>query len=101
MIGEVQYGGRVTDDMDKRLLGTLAKLWFSEKLFEEGACFYKGYPVLKFKQLEEYQAVIEEMPTVDPPMVYGLHANADITFVNQMVLLKLHLNFVPFVNVAS
>ncbi|KOX80134.1 Dynein heavy chain 8, axonemal [Melipona quadrifasciata] len=73
MIGEVQYGGRVTDDYDKRLLNTFAKLWFS-------FVFYKGYPVLVYKQVTEYLKVIDEMNPIDPPQVYGLHPNANITY---------------------
>jgi len=42
MIGEVQYGGRVTDDYDKRLLNTYAKVWFSENVFADDFQFYKG-----------------------------------------------------------
>lgn len=79
MIGEVQYGGRVTDDYDKRLLNTFAKVWFSEAIFSEGFVFYKGYPVMNLKQVSEYLKAIDEMPTSDPPQAYGLHSNADIT----------------------
>ena len=42
MIGEVQYGGRVTDDYDKRLLNTYAKVWFGEPMFLEKFQFYTG-----------------------------------------------------------
>lgn len=79
MIGQVQYGGRVTDDYDQRLLNTFAKVWLSEALFAEGFAFYSGYPVLNFKQVSDYAAAIESMPTSDPPQAYGLHPNADIT----------------------
>lgn len=42
MVGEVQYGGRVTDDYDKRLLNTYAKVWFGEHIFADNFQFYNG-----------------------------------------------------------
>jgi len=42
MIGEVQYGGRVTDDYDKRLLNTFARVWFGDNLFQDNFQFYTG-----------------------------------------------------------
>ncbi|OXU30794.1 hypothetical protein TSAR_013179 [Trichomalopsis sarcophagae] len=80
MIGEVQYGGRVTDDYDKRLLNTFSKVWFSDILFDDNFAFYKGYPIFNYKQVSDYIKKIEEMPTTDPPQAYGLHSNADITY---------------------
>lgn len=79
MIGEVQYGGRVTDDYDKRLLNTFAKVWFFEGMFNEGFVFYKGYSILWYKLVSEYLKAIDAMAPIDPPQAYGLHPNADIT----------------------
>lgn len=79
MIGEVQYGGRVTDDYDKRLLNTFTKVWFSDALFADGFVFHQGYEVFNFKQVTEYLQAFETMAAVDPPQAYGLHSNADIT----------------------
>ena len=41
-LGEVQYGGRVTDDRDKRLLNTFADSWFGDRLFDQKFEFFKG-----------------------------------------------------------
>ena len=54
MLGEVQYGGRVTDDFDKRLLCTFTNVWFSEALLQPGFKFYEGYPLPDYKTIEEH-----------------------------------------------
>ncbi|XP_010023155.1 PREDICTED: dynein heavy chain 8, axonemal-like, partial [Nestor notabilis] len=80
MLGEVQYGGRVTDDLDKALLNTYARVWFGEHMFTENFCFYKDYVIPKGKTVEDYLQYIEQLPVTDTPEVFGLHPNADITY---------------------
>ena len=80
MLGEVQYGGRVTDDFDKRLLNTFTNVWFSENLVTPGFKFYEGYPMPESKSIEEFNDFITNMPLQDIPEVFGLHSNADISY---------------------
>ncbi|XP_028415244.1 dynein heavy chain 5, axonemal-like [Dendronephthya gigantea] len=80
MIGEVQYGGRVTDDFDKRLLNTYAHVWFTDALFQDSFKFYNGYTIPRCTQIADFRSAIEELPLTDTPEVFGLHPNADITY---------------------
>lgn len=80
MLGEVMYGGRVTDDFDKRLLITFTQVWFNESLLSSGFEFYKGYKVPNSRNLSTYVDYISSLPASDTPEVFGLHSNADITY---------------------
>ncbi|KAM4579488.1 dynein axonemal heavy chain 8-like, partial [Fundulus diaphanus] len=80
MLAEVQYGGRVTDDYDKRLLKCFARVWFSKKMLDPSFGFYTGYKIPVCETVEEYMNYIQSLPTADSPEALGLHSNADITY---------------------
>ncbi|XP_052061669.1 dynein axonemal heavy chain 8-like [Mytilus californianus] len=84
MLGEVQYGGRVTDDYDKRLLNTFGRVWFGDFMFADTFQFYTGYKIPKYKTMEDVMGFIEQLRLVDSPEAFGLHPNADITYQTKM-----------------
>uniref|UniRef100_A0A803WD55 Dynein axonemal heavy chain 1 n=1 Tax=Ficedula albicollis TaxID=59894 RepID=A0A803WD55_FICAL len=70
--GEINYGGRVTDDWDRRCIMSILE------------DFYKPDLVLASQSvwvpLQGYLQYVKGLPLNDSPELFGLHDNADITF---------------------
>ncbi|CAF0752391.1 unnamed protein product [Didymodactylos carnosus] len=80
MIGEVHYGGRVTDDFDKRLLNTYTRVWFLDNMFTDKFEFAQNYKIPRCKTIQEFRNHVDQMSLFDSPNVFGLHPNADIAY---------------------
>ncbi|XP_034748215.1 dynein heavy chain 3, axonemal isoform X1 [Etheostoma cragini] len=86
LTGECNYGGRVTDDKDRRLLLSLLSVFYSWDLIEqEGYHLCEGdlYYVPAHGPYQTYVNYIRSLPICADPCVFGLHSNADITKDNQ------------------
>ena len=81
LCGEINYGGRVTDDKDRRLMMSMLEIFIDAPILEEGFSFSPAgtYLTPSASTVEEFLAMIRELPLVPDPEIFGLHANADIT----------------------
>lgn len=91
MVGDVQYGGRITDDMDRRLFGAYMETWFSSGTLSNDFSFNPEKPLNKlndnfqykirdYLELGDYLKYIQSFPDIDSPEIFGMHPNADLTF---------------------
>lgn len=83
LTAECNYGGRVTDDKDRRLIVTLLDDYFNYDVCENEN--YRFGPDDKFKiphninTHQDYLDYIQTLPHMIHPNVFGFHSNADIT----------------------
>lgn len=80
--GHINYGGRVTDDNDRRcLMASLIKYYCIENL-EDGYVYSDSgkYYAPSYGSIESYKTYIDGLPLQDSPEVFGLHENADISY---------------------
>ncbi|WAQ96862.1 DYH3-like protein [Mya arenaria] len=86
LTGECNYGGRVTDDKDRRLLNALLSICYNRQIvnddnyrFSESGLYFAP-PDTTYQGYIDY---IRSLPLNPTPEVFGLHDNADITKDNQ------------------
>jgi dynein heavy chain len=85
LIGEAMYGGRVTDNYDRRILTTYLEEYQGDFLFDESVKFLFSnsgydYECPKEGNLAQYQQSILGLPMNQSPAVFGLHSNAEINY---------------------
>lgn len=83
MIGECNYGGRVTDDWDRRLIVTILADFLNPKVVSDRNYIFAGndkrYGLPMKTSHDDYLAHIAKLPEIHSPEVFGLHQNAGIT----------------------
>jgi dynein heavy chain len=84
--GQINYGGRVTDDLDRRCLMCNLKKYYDPRAVEDPDYKYSTsgvyYPP-KNGTLSNTRKYIDSLPAAEAPEVFGMHANADLTFQQQ------------------
>uniref|UniRef100_A0A8B9ZF17 Dynein axonemal heavy chain 7 n=1 Tax=Anas platyrhynchos TaxID=8839 RepID=A0A8B9ZF17_ANAPL len=85
LTGECNYGGRVTDDKDRRLLLSLLSVFYSKDIEQDKYMLAPGddYYIPPHGPYESYIEYLRSLPITTHPEVFGLHENADITKDNQ------------------
>ena len=92
LIGDVTYGGSITDETDRLVMNkTLEKFInfdifekkkdaFGKDLDEEVEVAFGDYVIKNYKNLAEYKQYIPTLPAFDEPEIFGLNKNANIVY---------------------
>lgn len=91
MVSEVQYGGKITDNLDRRLFITYGNNWVSPRILADGFSYNPpellnrmpndfNYSVYDGLEIDGYRKWAGSFPEIDSPEVFGLHPNADLTY---------------------
>ena len=82
LTAEANYGGRVTDFWDRRLVNVYINEFYCDEVIEVPRyqlSTLTAYFIPSDGNLDSYKQVIGELPNVDKPDAFGQHPNADIS----------------------
>lgn len=82
LTAECNYGGRVTDAYDRRLISSLLRVYYDKQMIDDASykfCALDKYYAPSELSYDSFIEYIQNLPPDTHPEVFGLHANADIT----------------------
>lgn len=91
LIGEAMYGGRVTDDYDRRVLNTYLKEFMGDFIFDTNQKFFFSQSDYDYvipyeaESKEQIENEVDKIPLFTNPNVFGLHSNAEIQYFSNSV----------------
>lgn len=95
LAGECNYGGRVTDDKDRRLLNSLLSIFYSPEVINKPLYSFSPSGLYYTPEDTSYEGIlsyIKTLPIVPQPEIFGLNENADITKDTQETQIVKHSN---------
>nr|XP_033343017.1 dynein heavy chain 7, axonemal [Megalopta genalis] len=80
LTGECNYGGRVTDEWDRRTLNTILAKFYSPELLRDEYLFDPSglYHVPRVQDRADFLEYVKTFPMTTAPSVFGMNENADI-----------------------
>jgi len=82
LVAEANYGGRVTDLMDRRLISTILKDFYTRDILDIDDYAFSpsgSYRAPPAGSLDDFKKFALELPLHDEISVFGLHQNAEIS----------------------
>ncbi|KAJ3215607.1 Dynein heavy chain 6, axonemal [Dinochytrium kinnereticum] len=82
LTGEITFGGRVTDDWDRRTLKSLLSRYYTPQILDDS---YKLSPSGVYfapsdGELSSFRTYIDSLPFTEEPSVFGMHENANVSY---------------------
>ncbi|RKP20476.1 dynein heavy chain 6, axonemal, partial [Rozella allomycis CSF55] len=81
MTDEIIFGGRVTDDWDRRTLKSILQRFYTPKILEKNYKFCSlPFYYAPEGDLSLVRSFIDKLPLTEEPEIFGMHQNANISF---------------------
>ncbi|KAI9363382.1 dynein heavy chain and region D6 of dynein motor-domain-containing protein [Zopfochytrium polystomum] len=82
LTGDIVFGGRVTDDWDRRTLKSILAKFYTSSILDDAYRFSPSgiYFAPGDLELTGYRSYIDSLPFTEEPSIFGMHENANISF---------------------
>ena len=79
VVGEINYGGKVTDEWDRRLLNSLLAQYFNTEAIEKENIFEGSYTIPLPAQWGEFKTAVKALPESGDIEILGLHTSSQVS----------------------